>query len=179
MERDGIIFRRQGQGTFVLPPPLPHAPRVRSLAASVSPSHVMEVRLQIEPALAALAAERATPEAIRQLQALCATTATFHSLDSFDRADDIFHYKIAQMADNPLFMSIFEEIRAVRRDAAWIARVQDSYPAHKVAETAAQHVAICTAIAGQVPQEAADAMLRHLTQVSQSRRQTVGPDPVP
>lgn len=169
MEQDGAIFRRQGQGTFVLPPPLTHAPRVRSLAATVSPHDVMEVRLEIEPALAAFAAKRATPEASRQLESFCAATKTPVSPEADERADDIFHYKIAQMASNPLFLSIFEEIRAVRREAIWTESSTKSHTAKVLAETSQQHDDICTAIINQDPHNAASAMHRHLVYVSNAR----------
>ena len=59
LEREGVLFRRRGQGTFVQPPPATDATRLKSLARRVSAQQVMEVRLQIEPALAGLAALRA------------------------------------------------------------------------------------------------------------------------
>ncbi|MCX7560667.1 FCD domain-containing protein [Sulfitobacter sp. F26204] len=169
MEKDGDIFRRQGQGTFVLPPPLTHAPRVRSLAAAVTPHDVMEVRLEIEPALAALAAERATTKDLHQLESFCAATKSRPSAEAYERADDIFHYKIAKMAANPLFLSIFEEIRAVRREAVWTNVRAESYSPMVLAETSAQHDEICIAIASQNPHSAASAMQRHLVHVSNAR----------
>lgn len=169
LEQDGDIFRRQGQGTFVLPPPLTHAPRVRSLAAAVTPHDVMEVRLEIEPALAALAAERATPKDLVQLERFCAATKTRTTAESYERADDIFHYKIAQMAANQLFLSVFEEIRAVRREAAWTKTRTESHSPKVLAVTSLQHDEICTAISSRDAHAAASAMHRHLIHVSNAR----------
>ncbi|MBQ1202520.1 MAG: FadR family transcriptional regulator [Loktanella sp.] len=169
LEQDGDIFRRQGQGTFVLPPPLTHAPRVRSLAAAVTPRDVMEVRLEIEPALAAFAAERAPAESLRQLEGLCAATKKQPSADAFEIADDIFHYKIAQMAENPLFLSIYEEIRAVRRQAAWTKSGAHRKSVDLLDEAHDQHNDICTAIVRRDAQGAASAMHRHLLFVLNSR----------
>src|SRR5262249_33974761 len=57
LEKDGLIWRHVGKGTFL-------GPRTAQLAdtapvASVSPSHVMDGRLMIEPLLAGKAAVHA------------------------------------------------------------------------------------------------------------------------
>lgn len=169
LEQDGIIFRRQGQGTFVLPPPLIHAPRVRSLAASVTPRDVMEVRLEIEPALAAFAAERASSESLGQFESLCAATGSQPSADAFEVADDVFHYKIAQMAENPLFLSLYEEIRAVRKQAIWAQGGAYRQSTLLLAEAYQQHLAILDAIVNRDASRAASAMQSHLLYVLNSR----------
>lgn len=169
LERDGAIFRRQGQGNFVLPPPPPHAPRLRSLAATVSPQHLMEVRLEIEPTLAALAAERSTPNDLRQLESFCKATQEHSSPDLYESADEIFHYKIAQMSANPLFISIYEQIRNIRRTAAWTETREKSYSEVTVAETAEQHEKILCAITQKNSALAATLMQSHLLFVSNAR----------
>ena len=165
LERSGAIFRRQGQGTFVVPPPIPHAPRLNSLAASVTPHQVMEVRLEVEPALAALAARRALSSDISRLVDLGDAMREWRSAEHYERADDVFHYKIAQMASNPLFLSIFEEIRAVRRGAAWTTTGRDDGDGEAVERTTEQHARIVRAIATGDPAGAAASMRDHLVSV--------------
>ncbi|AVX04920.1 putative HTH-type transcriptional regulator [Maritalea myrionectae] len=166
LEQDGVIFRRQGQGTFLLPPPLPNQPRVQQLASTVTPREVMEVRLEVEPALAALTAERATGDDLRQLQGFAEATTNARSTDQYERADDIFHYKIAQMAKNPLFLAIYEEIRAVRQQAGWTERRASTYSEETIAELGVEHNDILNAISANDPRAAALSMRKHLVHVS-------------
>jgi DNA-binding FadR family transcriptional regulator len=166
LEQDGVIFRRQGQGTFLSPPPLPNQPRVQQLASTVTPREVMEVRLEVEPALAALTAERATASELKQLQSFAEATVAAGTTEAYERADDIFHYKIAQMAKNPLFLSIYEEIRAVRNQAAWAAHRASTYSRETIAELGEDHRGILEAIGANDVRGAASAMRRHLVHVS-------------
>src|SRR5690606_9481931 len=57
LQAQGLVYRRQGQGTFIRPTG-PHAPRVESLSNRTSPAEIMEVRREIEPAMARLSALR-------------------------------------------------------------------------------------------------------------------------
>lgn len=75
LEAEGHVFRRQGQGTFVVPSPAPSRRALQRLATTISPADVMEVRRQIEPALAALAARRACDADIAGLRTLAAAAA--------------------------------------------------------------------------------------------------------
>ena len=60
LETEGLIWRRQGKGTFAGQPPDPTEELAAQIASDVDPLSAMEARLCIEPALADLCARRAT-----------------------------------------------------------------------------------------------------------------------
>ena len=166
LEGEGMLFRRRGQGTFVQPPPATDAARLKSLARRVSLQEVMEVRLQIEPALAELAALRADAK-MREVFAQ-ATQATHDASDqqSYDTADDLFHYKIAEMAQNPLFLTVYEAIRSVRAQASWANTRAAVYSPEVTAVLGQQHQALAAAILRGDSVAARQAMQVHLTCVA-------------
>lgn len=173
---DGTIFRRRGQGTFVLPPPATDAARLKPLARRVTPAEVIEVRLSLEPRLAALAATRATPQERAQFAQIAAATQSAEDQRSYDAADDIFHYKIAEMAHNALFLTMYEAIRSVRQEASWIRPRAETYSGAVFEMLAQQHQALATAIIEGDAPRAAEAMQTHLQSVSDTLSRA---DPAP
>jgi DNA-binding FadR family transcriptional regulator len=166
LEARGIVFRRHGQGTFAGPPPLPDAGRHRTLAAIVPPDQIMDVRLQIEPHLARLAAQRITPDEAAQLQALMLNSCNAENAEAYDLADEIFHYRIAVLAGNALFMEIYQLIRQLRREKGWRDRRAVTNVPHVLRELAQQHRAIYEAIAAANPEAAGVAVRAHMDYVA-------------
>jgi GntR family transcriptional regulator, transcriptional repressor for pyruvate dehydrogenase complex len=68
----------------------------------VRPAHIIEVRLQIEPAVAALAAERATEDDLREMSAYLELNPK-ELTEEYVRWQIGFHRLVAQAAHNPLF----------------------------------------------------------------------------
>ncbi|WP_254446834.1 FadR/GntR family transcriptional regulator [Ruegeria sp. HKCCD8929] len=166
LEQDGTIFRRHGQGTFASPPPAVEANPFRALAAKVMPRDVMEVRLEIEPALAALAARRASVKELKTLEQLTQATLDASDTEAYGVADDIFHYKIAELAHNPLFLTVYDSIRAVRRQAEWTRRRETRYSPSTLVRLGEQHEQLFSSIAARDSQAAAEIMETHLLSVS-------------
>ena len=168
LAREGLIFRRHGQGTFLKPPPAQAMGRLGVLARRVSPRHLMEVRLELEPAVAAHAAERGGAEDKALLLRLMEDTLRAPDLAGYERADDIFHYKIAEMACNPVFLTLFEEIRSLRQATDWTHARQSALGPDEIAENSIQHGTIANAICASAPAADRQAMRRHLEQVAAS-----------
>ena len=168
LQEDGTIYRRHGQGTFATPPPATNADSLRHLARQVTPSDVMEVRLEVEPALAALAADRARPQEIERLDQLMRATLNLSDPDAYEAADDMLHYKIAEMARNPLFLTVYESIRAVRREVAWTSRRRTYHAPETLQILGEQHMTLNDAIARRDTLGAAAAMEQHLLTVSKT-----------
>ncbi|SFF01239.1 transcriptional regulator, GntR family [Sulfitobacter brevis] len=166
LQEDGTIFRRHGKGTFAAPPPANNVDSLRLLARQVTPRDVMEVRLEVEPALAALAAERAQPHEVDLLGQLMRATLDLTDMDAYEAADDMFHYKIAETARNPLFLTVYESIRSVRREAAWTAQRRDSYSPRTLHLLGEQHKTLADAVSRRDSRAAAAAMEQHLLTVS-------------
>ena len=68
LEAEGLIWRKQGKGTFAGQPPDPTGVLAAEIASEVDPMVAMEARLCIEPALAELCALRATGEDVVRLR---------------------------------------------------------------------------------------------------------------
>lgn len=168
LQGDSTIFRRHGQGTFAAPPPATNAEGLRSLARQVTPRDVMEVRLEVEPALAALAAERADAQDIERLNQLMQATLNLDEMPAYEAADDRFHYRIAETARNPLFLTVYESIRSLRKEASWTHRRRESYSDETRAVLGQQHQTLAAAIARKDSTAAAEAMELHLVTVSKA-----------
>ncbi|WP_432256806.1 FadR/GntR family transcriptional regulator [Limimaricola sp. AA108-03] len=164
LEAEGTIFRRQGQGTFAAPPPA--GASLDMLVRQVTPHNLMEVRLEIEPALAALAAQRATADELVVLERLMRATLSPDDARGYETADDIFHFKIAELAHNPLILAIHQTIRSVRRHAQWTERRREALSPDRILLLGQQHEALFEHIAARRPAEAAAEMERHLVTVS-------------
>jgi len=168
LARDGLVFRRHGQGTFLQPPPVQGAERLGALAQRVSPHDLMEVRLDLEPALAAHAAARGRAEDKARLTQLTKATRSAVDAASYERTDDLFHYKIAQMAGNAVFLTLFEEIRSLRQAADWTRLRQDVLGVDEISRISDAHTTICDAICAGRSEAARLAMRAHLEQVWQT-----------
>jgi GntR family transcriptional repressor for pyruvate dehydrogenase complex len=123
LEMSGFIEGRQGGGTFVRAPSA--SDLVQPLASALLAGKrelvdVLEVREMIEPALARLAAERATAEQIAELEAVLERQAEkVRRGESYPEEDAAFHHLIAVAAGNPLvlrllavIMDLLHELRA-------------------------------------------------------------------
>ncbi len=166
LEQDGTIFRRHGQGTFASPPPAVEANPLRTVAARVMPRDVIEVRLEIEPALAALAAQRASVRELKALEQLMRATLTASDTAAYAASDDIFHYTIAKLAHNPLFLTVYDSIRAVRQQAEWTKSRDKHYSKPTLIRLGEQHEQLYSCIADRDSRGAAEVMETHLLSIS-------------
>lgn len=168
LQQRGAIFRRHGQGTFVAPPPHPDRGRHRMLAGKLALGQLMDVRLQIEPRLAELAALNASDAEFEQLGILMRKTGAAKTARDYDLADEVFHYRIAELAKNPLFLEIYDLIREMRREAGWRERREETHSPAVIATLVKQHQRIYDAIARRDPRTANTEVGRHLRYVAQT-----------
>ncbi len=170
LKAEGELFGHHGQGTFVAPPPAVEAGHYQSLSRQVTPQNIMEVRLTVEPALASLAARRATEAEIATLSRLMRATLDVSDPAVYEAADDVFHFRIAQLARNPLFLTLFQSIRTVRRHQRWTAERRRSHSPGRMLELGAQHETLFAAIAARDGTAAARRMSEHLDAVESVMR---------
>ena len=167
LEQRGAVFRRQGQGTFAAPPPATESAQLVRLAREVTLTDIMEVRLEIEPILASLAAERASKPEVEQLGQAMEATLHQSRREAYEAADDLFHYRIAVAARNPLFLKMYESIRTVRKLATWHQQREESHSAEVMERFGQQHRQILLAISSRDRAASFAAMQTHLRDVSQ------------
>jgi GntR family transcriptional regulator, transcriptional repressor for pyruvate dehydrogenase complex len=163
LESEGLIWRRQGAGTFVGEKPDGWSDHVEALVAGTDIMEIMEVRLRIEPQLAQLAAMRAKPDEIDRMRVLAEKTGQSTDADSKELWDGSLHRQIAQSAGNQLFLSIFDVVNRIRQDDAWQSIRERARRTGTNGRTSyEQHMAIVDAIASRDPGRAGEAMRQHL-----------------
>ena len=87
---------------------------------------------------------------------------------AYETADDIFHYNIAVLARNPLFLEIYDSIRTVRKLATWGNVRRESHTPEVMAKFGEQHRALFAAICARDSHKAAALMEEHLLDVNRS-----------
>ena len=162
LEAEGIVWRHQGKGTFVGQPPDPTKTLATKIVSETDPIAIMEARLAIEPALAALCARRSTADDVAKLRHLANRTAGFADSDSVELWDGALHHCIAQIAGNRLLMAAFTLLEHVRSDEVWQNQRRRARSPDKVATYFNQHCAIIDAIAARDAETARSAMTLHL-----------------
>jgi DNA-binding FadR family transcriptional regulator len=185
LEQEGRISRHQGRGTFISghsngeaegsapPRPLRNGNgrgAIPSLAIGhifdhTSPMEVIELRLAIEPVMARLAAFRASQAEINRLQALAAETRAAADPASYEKADALFHRTIAEVAQNRLYLAVFDTIHEGQRDQGWRRLSENAHCFKRQSVYADFHTEISAAIAARQGEKAQELMHRHLSDV--------------
>jgi DNA-binding FadR family transcriptional regulator len=162
LEAEGLVWRRQGAGTFA-------GPRPETITAhdsfEANFSEVMEVRLRLEPQLAQLAALRASAPAIARMRDLIIRLEESDDADGRELWDSALHREIARAAGNRFFLMIFDSMDRARLDEAWRALRERARSRANLAQTMRQHRELVDAIAAHDPVRAGAAMRAHLMSV--------------
>lgn len=168
LERDGVIWRHVGKGTFIAEPESDAdlAMSAVALGRKLTPVRMMRARICFEPALAREAAMNASGAALHRMEEMIAQSEAATSWEEYERNDDLFHQAIAVASDNLLLQVLFEKLNQVRRAVAWgnVRRETPQPPADH--DSFAQHRRIFAAISDRDPDAAQGAMRAHLDKVS-------------
>ncbi|EIM28786.1 FadR/GntR family transcriptional regulator [Microvirga lotononidis] len=169
LEKEGLIWRHVGQGTFVGPPPASEPVRPSILVEMASPADVLAARLLIEPPIAGEAALRATAEDIGHLRGHALRSSEASDWQAYEQSDDAFHKGIARITGNPLVIAFLNVLSSVRGRARWQRQHDLAFRRARKKEYAAQqgrmHLAIVEAIAARDPAAARQAMFDHLSTI--------------
>lgn len=166
LEGEGIVWRRQGQGTFTEARPTMGSEGIAKLANRVNPLEIVETRLAIEPMLAHRSALRASLADIEAMKRIAERALNAKNPSDYARADAAFHRKIAGTAGNALLLAMFEMVLVVREKVDW-ERVRRYYFRHDGARRSyEEHTLILRAIAARDPPASETAMRSHLESVS-------------
>jgi DNA-binding FadR family transcriptional regulator len=168
LEREGIVWRHVGKGTFVANGDAASAPSdaVVDLGRKLTPFRMMRARLVIEPAIAREAAINASGEDLRSMERATERARTATTWAEYEEQDDLLHHHVATASDNLLLVSLFEQLNLVRRAVSW-GNVVRANPRPAPGHTSfAEHDAIVARIAARNPDAAHEAMRIHLRSVS-------------
>ncbi|MDU8911919.1 FadR/GntR family transcriptional regulator [Aestuariicoccus sp. MJ-SS9] len=167
LEREGVIWRHVGKGTFVSRDSLADAGDwVADLGRQLTPYRMVRARLTIEPAIAREAAMNASAEAMTRMRIALERASAAANWQDYETQDDKFHRSIAEASDNLLLLALFDQLNKVRRAVAWGVVTRDTVRPPQDHSSFAEHEAIADAIERRDPEAAYAAMRAHLRSVS-------------
>jgi len=170
LESEGLIWRKQGKGTFAGQPPDPTGALAAEIAPDADPLVVMEARLCIEPALAELCALRATGEDVLRLRQLAQRASQPIDADTAELWDGALHRAIARIAGNRVMLTAFALLDEVRMGADWQKQRHRARSPETKALYDRQHNLIIDAIQARDGAGAFQAMRTHLQALSDNLR---------
>jgi DNA-binding FadR family transcriptional regulator len=165
LEAEGRIWRHVGRGTFAGGRPSLDAPGLARLANRTHPEEVMEVRLLIEPRIAALAARRATAADLAAIERTLRKGESAGDVHAFELWDGAFHRAIAEAAHNALMLGLFDAVNAVRQEEIWGRLKLASLTPARLRSYVMQHHACLAAIRERNAARAERCMTDHLDAV--------------
>lgn len=149
--RVGGTFVSVGAETAPLPvdDPLPSEAALRDL---------VDERCAVEGGAAALAAERATPEQLAELERLCSEMERTAAFEPWSALDTLFHLVVADASGSQRLVGRVAELRTE------VFRISRHFPVPTQVVRLAddEHRDIVAGIAGRSPERAREAMLRHV-----------------
>lgn len=175
LEREGVIWRHVGQGTFMSP-----RAELQGLAQfadagptlETNPAEILETRLTLEPQIAFLAAQRATGSDVERIKEILETSKEIEAWEEWRELDKAFHLAIAQASKNQLLLKILVMIQESQTQRNW-GRLSDLPSAiARRSHITHEHDAIFHAIQSREARDAAVLMRRHLEEV---RKALLGP----
>ncbi len=174
LEMEGLIWRKQGRGTFIGQPPDPNGHLAAHICDAVDPVSVMEARLCVEPELTALCAKRATSDDVARMRILAQRTSDASDAEGAELWDGSLHRLIARVAGNPVLLAAFSMIDAVRSNARWHAERERARSPALIRLYTGQHRLIVDAIAAGDENVARAAMRTHLETLSLNLEESLG-----
>ena len=175
LEAEGLIWRKQGKGTFAGQPPDPSQVLAANILGETNFNEVMAARLCIEPALAALSATHALPADIERMRNLAKRTLEATDPDSIELWDGALHRLIARTAGNKPLFTAFSMIDEIRSNESWrdLRAQARSLETLKVSDT--EHHAIIARIEAGDAAGARAAMQSHLATLSRNLKRILNP----
>ncbi|QBF32669.1 FadR/GntR family transcriptional regulator [Thalassococcus sp. S3] len=179
LEAEGLVWRRQGKGTFAGQPTDPTGDLAAQITGETNALQVMEARLCIEPELAGLCALRMQDEEIARLRALARRQFEASDPQAIELWDGALHRLIAQCARNRPLLTAFALLDKIRSNPDWVALRARARSDASMEVSNNEHQAIVDAIVSRHADLARTAMRDHLTTRFTALRALPGmaPDP--
>jgi len=167
LETQGYLESRQGEGTYIASKPVESL--VSPLASVIftekdSQMELFEMRRLIEPQIAFLAAERATPEEIAMMeQALIQQEEAVARGETGTDVDKSFHYLMAKATKNKVLLRLTDSMRDL------FARSRDKYlqVEGRPEKSISRHRQVLDAIKAKDGELAAQVMLEHVQDIEE------------
>lgn len=168
LEREGVIWRHVGKGTFVSREGQagPVADWTLDVARQLTPIRMVRARLCIEPALASEAALNASAQSVTRMRHALERACSATNWEDYETQDDLFHRAIAEASDNLLLLGLFDQLNRVRRAVAFGVVTRSTPRPSPDHSSFAEHEAIAAAIERRDRVGAQETMRAHLQSVS-------------
>jgi GntR family transcriptional regulator, transcriptional repressor for pyruvate dehydrogenase complex len=180
LREKGLVEAYSGRGTFVTDGTSQAARQSFDLMVKIGQQevtpHLSELRLILEPGIAALAAARVkTDDLVAMREAVAVMDRSQTDPDAYIEADLDFHLALAEAAANPLILSLIDSIVALlREERIRIFNVEGGPQRGQV-----HHKRILAAVEAGNCEVARGAMHAHLEQVREDSRALTGNGPAP
>jgi GntR family transcriptional repressor for pyruvate dehydrogenase complex len=162
LEAEGMVWRRQGKGTFAGQPLDPMGDLAAKITGETNALEVMEARLCIEPELAALCAQRMQPDEVARLRTLAQRQWEAADAQAIELWDGSLHRLIAQCARNRPLLTAFSLLDKIRSNPDWVAIRAKGRDMASLQVTHNEHLALIDAIEAGHAEAARTAMRDHL-----------------
>ena len=164
LEGEGLVWRHVGKGTFV--GQRPESPAGASLVGpnQQNAESVLEVRSILEPAVARLAAERASSTDVARMRSHLAAAKNSGDTETFNLHCDMLHRSIARATHNAILLRLYDALSPIRSLAHAVGIDIELTPA-EMAMYWREHADIIDAINGGDAGAAESAMKKHLRHV--------------
>lgn len=163
LEHEGAVVRHVGRGTF-----LTEAAQQPTATApdDTSPAEIMQVRLVLEPPVAALAARVATQADLDRIEQCLDRGGQSENFEGFEAWDAKLHRAIAEAAHNGLLMNMFDGMNTARGLAVWGSLKRRTSTPERRRCYHTDHTTIVDALRDRDPDTAHNAMHTHLNNVA-------------
>jgi len=175
LREKGLVEAYSGRGTFITDGTSQAARQSFDLMVKLGQTegspHLAELRLILEPGIAALAAVRATEEHLTAMhEAVVVMDRAQKDPEAYIEADLDFHLALAEAAANPLILSLIDSIVGLLREQRIkIFNVEGGPQRGQI-----HHKRIMTAVEQHDPEMARAAMRSHLEQVREDSKAPAG-----
>jgi len=175
LSEKGLVEAFSGRGTFVTDGTTQAARQSFDLMVKIGQQegspHLAELRLILEPGIAALAAARIQePELVAMREAVAVMDRTQRDPEAYIEADLDFHLALAEAAANPLILSLIDSIVGLLREQRIrIFNVEGGPQRGQI-----HHKRILEAVERHDPEMARGAMRSHLEQVREDSKAPAG-----
>ena len=166
LREKGLVEAYSGRGTFVTNGTSHSIRQSLDLMIRINPlegsANLAELRLVLEPEIAALAAARIEEQLLSTMrEAVAVMDRSLHDPDAYVEADLDFHLALAEAAGNPLILSLLDSIVGLLREQRRRIFLVDGGPERGQFH----HKRILAATLQGDPEAAREAMRAHLKQV--------------
>ncbi|GHA92978.1 FadR/GntR family transcriptional regulator [Modicisalibacter luteus] len=163
----GLVATRRGVGTTVVRDTIPESTPVGEIRPSTVGDilHMLELRMEFEPAMAALAASRHDGDDRHRLLKVHTAFIKVCSDASLAQSEDYaFHYAVAAATGNPCFTAFYEQLRhrVIPRANLIDDEINPASTGAYLSRVEGEHTDILDAILARDPQMARETMYQHL-----------------